>query len=128
MDDTVKDILSFLAPSITAIIAGVSSYIVTSKKAKNELDIIKEKNKQELGTIKQKYDQEKEKLVIEHKHAIELLEVKNTNDITLNQKVTESNAILGMVSSIFTDYFKSSEVQKLVNDKINESLKNKNKK
>lgn len=99
---------------IPAVLTSVISYLVANKKAKTEIQSLKESNKHEIEklmkqhevdieSLKEKYQLESEKSEQEHKHKIEIMEIEHRNTLESNEKELTNAAMVGVMSDVLTD-------------------------
>lgn len=119
---------------IPAVLTSVISYLVASKKAKTEIQSLKESNKHEIEklmkqhevdieSLKEKYQLESEKSEQEHKHKIEIMEIEHRNALESNEKEQTNAAMFGVMSDVLTDPKKLQGLLDLANNPMFRSEK-----
>lgn len=66
--------LPYIVSIISAVIAGVSSYIATRRQAKNDIKLIVKQHEVDLTELERMHQMEIEKINLEHAHQLELRE------------------------------------------------------
>jgi len=69
-----QEYLPYIVSVVCALISGLTSYLVTRKKAKNDLSTIVKQHEVDLEALAIKHQMEIEKINLEHSHQIELQE------------------------------------------------------
>lgn len=117
----------FMTSCIPAIISGIVTYIITCKKAKNEIMKLQESNKHEIEklmkqheidieALKEKHNLEIEKSNQDHKHKLELLELEHKNALESKEKELSNAAMFGVMADLLRDPKKLSGIMELASD------------
>lgn len=104
-----KEVLPYIVSIICAFIAGFSSYAIARKKGKDDIQILVKNHELDIIKEREKFTQEIERMEIEHKHQMELLQKQNENALGT-----------GLVSSLFSEAMKTPEMK----EKISEVIRN----
>lgn len=113
--------------SIPAIITGIITYMTANKKAKSEIDTLKESNKHDIEklmkqhevdieSLKEKHQLEIEKSEQEHKHRLEIMQLEHRNALESNEKQQSNAAMFGVMSDLITDPKKMQGLLDLANN------------
>lgn len=123
-----ESIISILmTSSIPAIISGIVTYVITCKKAKNEIMKLQESNKHDIEklmkqheidieSLKEKHNLEIEKSNQDHKHKLELLKLEHKNAVESKEKEQSNAAMFRVMADLLTDPKKLSGILNLAND------------
>ena len=97
------DFLPYIVSVLTAIIAGVWSYLGSRKQAKEDIARLEKQHELDIEKEREKFAMEKEKLELEHKHQIELM-----------QKEAENKMGGEIMNTIFSEVMKTPEVKQQI--------------
>lgn len=114
-----ESIISILITScIPALISEIVTYVITCKKAKDEIMKLQESNKHEIDieSLKEKHNFEIEKSNQDHKHKLELLELEHKNALESKEKEQSNAAMFGVIADLLTDPKKLSGIMALVDN------------
>lgn len=123
-----ESVFSILITScIPALISGIVTYVITCKKAKDEIMKLQESNKHEIEklmkqheidieSLKEKHNFEIEKSNQDHKHKLELLELEHKNALESKEKEQSNAAMFGVIADLLTDPKKLSGIMTLADD------------
>ena len=120
-----------MLPYIIAFLTGtgswIGSYLMATKKSKQELKALEESNKHEIEklmtqheidieSLKENHILEMDKENAEHKHKIEIIELEHKNELTRKDHELESSAMYKAVGDLFANPEKISELLKVLNN------------
>lgn len=91
--ENMHEFLPYFVSIITAVIAAVSSVLISRRETKTEIDKLIKQHEFELETEREKHLHELEKQELEHKHQMDMLKVEAENKIgsdVLNAVVSEA--------------------------------------
>lgn len=100
-----KEYLPYIVSVLCAIISGFTSYIVTRKQTKTDIQKLEKQYQLDLDNEREKFKMEKEKLELEHKHQLEL-----------NKKEMENQINKDIISTIMREYVHSPLGQAQIRD------------
>ena len=130
--------IQLLIAIIPASITGIVSYLVATKKCKNEIETLRTSNKHEIEKLMKRHEidiesiKEKHKLDIEtkekeHQLRIEEIKVKNEQEMLKKEKELSNSVAYSMMGDatkeLFSGLFNSPEIKEELNKKLKESLK-----
>lgn len=112
--ENLKFFMPYIVSVITAIISGVSSYCLSKRKFKNEVETIKinneheinklmEQHKVDIENLKEKHLLEMESKEKDHKHEKEILELKSKNAINEKNQEMMNSAMSGVMGNFMSD-------------------------
>ena len=99
------DFLPYIASGLTAVIAGVWSYLGSRKQAKEDIARLEKQHELDIEKEREMFAMEKEKIQIEHLHQIELI-----------QKEAESNANSEILKTVISETMKNPDIQKRISE------------
>lgn len=116
-----------LTSCIPAVISGVITYMVASKKAKSEITTLQESNKHEIEklmkqhevdieSLKEKHQLEIEKSEQDHKHKIEIMALEHKNALESNEKEQSNAAMFGVMAEMMKDPQKLTKLMSLADN------------
>ena len=109
-----KEILPYVASVVCALIAAISSVLISKKTMKVEIEKIRKQHEYDLETIRETHKNEMEKQEKEHAHQIEL-----------QKQEAENNLGIGVMNTIFTEALRMPVVQKKIAEGIAKDHKGK---
>lgn len=140
----VEILQTLIVSAIPAIIAGLTSYYGSKKKAeseiktlqiqnKNELDRLVEQHKINLESLTAAHNLEIEKSDCEHKHQLEIIKLNHQNELQRKSKELEdtakfqatSNLTSELIPQLFTMFMETPEIRKEFETKFKQSLNEK---
>lgn len=112
--DTLKEFMPYIVSIITAIISGISSYCLSKRNFKNEVETIKINNEHEIKKLMEQHKvdidnlKEKHKLEMEIKekdfqHEKEMQQLKSKSIIDEKNQELMNTALSGVVADVFKD-------------------------
>ena len=112
--DTLKEFMPYIVSVITAIISGISSYCLSKRNFKNEVETIKINNEHEIKKLMEQHKvdidnlKEKHKLEMEIKekdfqHEKEMQQLKSKSIIDEKNQELMNTALSGVVADVFKD-------------------------
>lgn len=112
--DTLKEFMPYIVSAITAIISGISSYCLSKRNFKNEVETIKINNEHEIKKLMEQHKvdidnlKEKHKLEMEIKekdfqHEKEMQQLKSKSIIDEKNQELMNTALSGVVADVFKD-------------------------
>ena len=98
-----KEYLPYIVSIVTAIISGIASYMASKKQFKEDIKRLEKQHELDIEKERELFKIEKEKIEIEHKHQIELI-----------QKEAESKINSDIMKTLFTEAMKNPDVQRQI--------------
>ena len=129
--DILKGFMPYIVSILTAIISGISSYCLSKRNFKNEVETIKINNEHEINKLMEQHkidiENLKEKHILEmdakskeYEHEKEILELKSKNNINEKNQEMMSSAMSGILGNVVNDVIsgkiKPEEIKKLAKD------------
>lgn len=123
-----KSILNILLTScVPAVISGFITYLVATKKAKSEIEALKESNRHEISklmkqheidieSLNEKHKLELEKSELEQRHKIEIMELEHKNALESKEKEQSNHIVFGVLGDMLKDPNKLKSLMNLAND------------
>ena len=112
--EQIEPFLPYIASIVTSIIAGLLSYFTSRKAAKEDIAKLEKQHELDIDTERKKFVMEKEKLELEHKHQLEIL-----------QKQQENSMGSSMMNTLLTEAMKMPEVRQQLSQGIRNGSKKK---
>lgn len=103
----IKEIMPYVVSILGALIAAISSVMISRKETKGEIDKLIKQHELDLETEREKHKYELEKKEIEHKHQLELM-----------QKEMENKLGADMMNTIMSEAMKMPEVRSQITQGI----------
>lgn len=112
--ENLKEFMPYIVSIITAIISGISSYVLSKRNFKNEVETIKINNEHEIKKLMEQHKvdienlNEKHKLEMDakekdHEHEKEILELKSKNSINEKNQEMMNSAMSGVMGNFMKD-------------------------
>ena len=122
-----KEILPYIVAILSGLSSWVGSYIMATKKSKQELKTLEESNKHEidklmkqheidLESIKEKHKLEMENKNAEHEHKIEVIELEHRNKLAKIEQEHEASAKYGAIEDLVSNPDKLLGLLEVVNN------------
>ena len=108
------DYFPYVVSVVCALISGFASYAIARKQAKADLKKLVKKHELDIEKEREKFAMEKERMEIEHRHQLELL-----------QKEYENRLGADMTNTVLSEVMKLPEVRQQVSQGIRNSGKQK---
>lgn len=102
-----NEALPYIVSILCAMIAGFSSYAIARKKGKDDIQTLVKNHELEIVKEREKFNHEKEKMEIDHKHQMELLQKKNENEIGA-----------GLFNGLIVETMKTPEMKEQISEAI----------
>lgn len=96
----IQDLLPYIVSIVCALIAAVTSIMVSRKGIKGEIDKLIKQHEMDMEIEREKHKNEIERLEIEHKHQLELLQNESANRMGAD-----------VVSTVITETMKTPEIK-----------------
>lgn len=81
MWENVKDIMPYVVSVLGALIAAISSVMISRKETKGEIEKLVKQHEMNMESEREKHKYELEKQEIEHKHQLELMQMEMENKL-----------------------------------------------
>ena len=107
--------LPYIVSVLCAVIAGFSSYAVSRKQTKADMQRLVKQHELDIEKEREKFAMEKEKLEIEHRHQLELM-----------QKEAESSLGASVTNTLISEAMKIPEVREQFSQGVRDGNKRKN--
>lgn len=109
-----EGLISYIVSVICALIAAISSILVSRKQTKGEIEKLIKQHELDLEAEKQKHQHELEMLELEHKHQLEVI-----------QKESENKLGADMMNTLVAEAVKMPEIRQQISQGIQNSGKKK---
>lgn len=103
-----KDILPYIVSVVSSLIAGVSSWLVSRKQTKEDLEKLEKQHELDIQKERELFQMEKEKMEMNHQHQLELLEKENKNALSA-----------GVIKTILAEAMKNPAIQQQITQSTN---------
>ena len=104
--------LPYVVSIIVAIISGLFSYMLASKKCRTEINSLKESNKHEIDRLMQQHKLDIESLERKHELEVEKMELEHKHQLELVQKQAENDMGSTLINSMVQTAMKTPEARK----------------
>ncbi|MCQ2080457.1 MAG: hypothetical protein MJZ11_02285 [Lachnospiraceae bacterium] len=103
MLEIIKEIMPYIVSVLGALIAAISSVMISRKETKGEIEKLIKQHELDLETEREKHKYDLEKQEIEHKHQLELM-----------QKEMENKLGADMMNTLMTEAIKMPEIRQQI--------------